>query len=166
MEVSELIAAKEIFFRQNDINDDDSRKRELVYARGAFAMAFRCVAGPSVMGKVLGRDHASIVHYGKNHDTLKHYEDYKNLYEAAVELRESLFKREDLPNMTHSDLIRIIRSLRNELRLEKEKVKELYIYKDKFFKLKELIWLFASPPLSGLCSESTTLIGERTDMKK
>jgi len=139
MEVSELIAAKEIFFRHNNINDDDSRKRELVYARGAFAMAFRCVAGPSIMGRVLGRDHTSIVHYGKNHDTLKQYEDYKNLYEAAEELRESLFKKEDLPTMTHSDLVVIIKNLRQELRIEKEKVKELYIYKDKFFKLKELI---------------------------
>lgn len=144
MEISELIAAKEIFFRHNQINDDNSRKRELVYARSAFAMAFRSVAGPSMMGKVLGRDHASVVHYGKNHPTLINYKDYKELYNAAVDLRESLFKREDLPTMTHSDLVRIIKNLRNELRLEQEKVKELYIYKDKFFKLKELIWYFAS----------------------
>lgn len=41
--------------------------------------------------------------------------------------------------MVHSDLVRIIKNLRNELRLEQEKVKELYIYKDKFFKLKELL---------------------------
>ena len=67
------------------------------------------------------------------------YDDYKKMYEDAVTFRESLFKKEDIPNMTHSDLIRIIKNLRQELREEKEKVEHLYIYKEKFFKLKELI---------------------------
>jgi len=139
MEISELIAAKEIFFRHNKIEDDNSRKRGLVYARCAFAMAFRSVAGPSRMGQILGRDHASIVHYSKQHQSLLNYDDYKELFQAAEQLRESLFKREDLPTMTHTDLIRIIKNLRNELRIEKEKCQELYLYKEKFFKLKELI---------------------------
>jgi hypothetical protein len=139
MEIGELIAAKDIFFQNIKLEDDNSRKRELVYARGAFAMAFRCVAGPSKMGQVLGRDHASIVHYSKMHDTLLQYEDYKNLYERATALRDGLFKKEDLPTMTHSDLIQVIKKLRTELRLEQEKVNQLYIYKEKFFKLKELI---------------------------
>jgi len=139
MEISQLIAAKELFFSQNDIQDDESRLRKLVYARGAFAQAFRCVAGPSTLGKVLGRDHSSVVHYAKTHPTLIGYNDYKHLYDKAVELREGLFKKEDIPTMTHSDLVAIIKKMRQELRLEKEKVAQLYIYKEKFFKLKELI---------------------------
>ena len=139
MKIDELIAAKEIFFTHNNIEDDNSRKRPLVYARAAFSSAFRCVAGPSKMGQALGRDHASIVHYGKLHNQMINYDDYKDLYKKAIDLRESLFNREDLPTMSHSDLIQIIRKLRQELRLEKEKTEQLYIYKEKFFKLKELI---------------------------
>ena len=139
MDISELISAKELFFNHMGVEDDYSRKRELVYARTAFSAAFRCVAGPSVMGKVLGRDHASVVHYNKIHDSLLKYDDYKEMYDYALEFRESLFKMEDLPHMTHSDLLRIIKKLRQELREEQEKVEQLYIYKEKFFKLKELI---------------------------
>jgi D-alanine-D-alanine ligase-like ATP-grasp enzyme len=139
MEINELIAIKEIFFRHNEIVDDNSRKRNIVYARSAFSAAFRCVAGPSLLGKVLGRNHASVVHYAKSHDSLINYKDYKVLYERAIELRESLFKQEDLPTMNHSDLIQIIKNLRQELREEREKNQHLYIYKEKFFKLKELI---------------------------
>ena len=139
MDISELISAKELFFNHIGVEDDNSRQRTIVYARTAFSAAFRCVAGPSVMGKVLGRNHASVVHYGKLHDSLVNYKDYKEMYDYAVDFRESLFKMEDLPHMTHSDLLRIIKKLRQELREEKEKVENLYIYKEKFFKLKELI---------------------------
>ena len=139
MDISELISAKELFFNHIGVEDNNSRQRGLVYARAAFSAAFRCVAGPSVMGKVLGRDHASVVHYCKIHDSLLNYKDYKEIYDYAVEFRESIFKMEDLPHMTHSDLLRIIKKLRQELREEKEKVENLYIYKEKFFKLKELI---------------------------
>lgn len=139
MDIGELISAKELFFNHIGVQDDNSRQRTIVYARAAFSAAFRCVAGPSVMGKVLGRNHASVVHYGKLHDSLVNYKDYKEMYDYAVEFRESLFKMEDLPHMTHSDLLRIIKKLRQELREEKEKVENLYIYKEKFFKLKELI---------------------------
>lgn len=134
-----MISAKEVFFKDNHILDDNSRKRGLVYARAAFAMAFRCVAGPSLMGKILGRDHATIVHYSRLHFSLIKYDDYNKLFEYAVIFRETLFKKEDIPTMTHSDLIRVIKGLRQELREEKEKNQHLYIYKEKFFKLKALI---------------------------
>jgi hypothetical protein len=139
MGIDELMSAKEAYFQMNNLIDDNSRKRKLVYARGAFAVAFRCVAGPSLMGKVLGRDHASVVHYTSMHSSLMEYDDYKDFYEKAISFRESLFKREDLPKLSHADLMIIIKKLRQELREEKEKTEELYIYKEKFFKLKELI---------------------------
>jgi tetratricopeptide (TPR) repeat protein len=138
MEIGELIAAKELFFRSINIEDDNSRKRPLVYARAAFAAAFRA-AGPSRLGAVVGRNHASVIHYLKIHDQLKDYEDYRALYERAKEFRKDIMNGEDLPFLTHRDLVTMIQELRNELRIEKQKAEELYIYKEKFFKLKEFL---------------------------
>ena len=72
MEIEELFAAKEIFFERIGIKEDQSRKRKLVYARAAFVNAFRREAGPSVMGRIIGRDHASVIHYRKIHEENMH----------------------------------------------------------------------------------------------
>ena len=140
MEITELYAAKEIFFDRLGIVEDQSRKRPIVYARTAFANAFHNLAGPSKMGSILGRNHASVIHYLKSHHKLIVYKDYKELYEQAVDYRKDLTDGDDhLPYLTAKDLLQTVKELREEKRLLQKKLDELYIYKDKFFKLKELI---------------------------
>ena len=139
MEIEELFAAKEIFFERIGIKEDQSRKRKLVYARAAFANAFRREAGPTSMGRILGRDHASIIHYRKLHDENMAYRDYKQLYDKAVAYALEVSNQDITFKMDSSDLLRLIKELREEIRLLKEDNDKLYIYKEKFFKLKELI---------------------------
>ncbi len=139
MEVGQLFAAKETFFDHIKVRDDSSRKRPLVYARVAFATAFKKYAGPSKMGRVLGRDHASIIHYHHNHNKLIKYEDYAKIYNYATEYRDAILQGEDLPFMDIESLIEVIKDLRAELRLEQEKVAKMYIYKEKIEALKNLI---------------------------
>jgi len=139
MEIEELFAAKEIFFERIGIKEDQSRKRKLVYARAAFVNAFRREAGPSVMGRIIGRDHASVIHYRKIHEENMHYKDYKELYDKAVTYALEVSNEDITFKMDSSDLLRLIKELREEIGLLKKEAVELYIYKEKFFKLKELI---------------------------
>jgi len=138
MEIAELHTAKEIFFRNNQILDDNSRKRPVVYARTAFSAAFRR-AGCVRLGKVLGRDHASVVHYLKSHKTLVQYKDYRDLYEKAIEFRKAFMEDDDLPIMSHHELIQMIQELRQELREEKERSDKLYIYKQQMENIKQML---------------------------
>lgn len=138
MEIRELITAKELFFRNNKILDDNSRKRPVVYARTAFSAAFK-KEGCVKIGKVLGRDHASVVHYMKSHNTLIQYKDYRELYEKALDFRKAFMEDDDLPMMSHQDLIKVIQDLRQELREEKEKADKLYIYKQQMENIKQML---------------------------
>ena len=139
MEIEELFAAKEIFFERIGIKEDQSRKRKLVYARAAFVNAFRREAGPSAMGRIIGRDHASVIHYRKIHEDNMNYRDYKELYDKAVTYALEVSTEDITFKMDSSDLLRLIKELREEIGLLKKEAVELYIYKEKFFKLKELI---------------------------
>lgn len=139
MEIEELFAAKEIFFERIGIKEDQSRKRKLVYARAAFVNAFRREAGPSAMGRIIGRDHASVIHYRKIHEDNMNYRDYKELYDKAVTYALEVSTEDITFKMDSSDLLRLIKELRQEIGLLKKDAVELYIYKEKFFKLKELI---------------------------
>lgn len=139
MEIEELFAAKEIFFERIGIKEDQSRKRKLVYARAAFVNAFRREAGPSAMGRIIGRDHASVIHYRKIHEENMYYKDYKQLYDKAVTYALEVSNEDITFKMDSSDLLRLIKELREEIRLFKEDNDKLYIYKEKFFKLKELL---------------------------
>ena len=138
MEIKELIAAKELFFRNNKILDDNSRKRPIVYARTAFSVAFKKM-GCVQISKVLGRDHSSVVHYMKSHKTLIQYKDYRELYEKALEFRKAFLENDELPMMSHQDLIKVIQDLRQELREEKEKTDRLYIYKQQMENIKLML---------------------------
>jgi hypothetical protein len=140
MEITELYAAKDVFFDRLGLKENQSRSRPLVYARTAFANAFHKCAGPSKMGSVLGRDHSSVIHYLKSHDKLIRYDDYKDMYNQAVEHRNAITNGDDyLPYLTSKDLLNKVKELREEKRLLQKELDTLYIYKEKFFKLKELL---------------------------
>ena len=146
MELTELYAAKDIFFDGLGLKEDQSRSRPLVYARIAFANAFHKCAGPTKMGSVLGRDHSSVIHYHKQHDKLIRYDDYKVMYNQAMEHRKTLTNNDDyLPLITSKDLLKKVKELREEKRLLQKELDTLYIFKEKFLKLKELLWPSASP---------------------
>ena len=68
-----------------------------------------------------------------------YYKDYKELYDKAVTYALEVSNEDITFKMDSSDLLRLIKELREEIRLLKEDNDKLYIYKDKFFKLKELI---------------------------
>ena len=140
MELTELYAAKDVFFDGLGLKEDQSRSRPLVYARIAFANAFHKCAGPTKMGSVLGRDHSSVIHYHKQHDKLIRYDDYKEMYNKAMEHRKTLTNNDDyLPLITSKDLLKKVKELREEKRLLQKELDTLYIFKEKFLKLKELL---------------------------
>lgn len=140
MEINELYAAKDVFFEGLGLVEDQSRIRPLVYARTAFANAFHKCAGPSRMGTILGRDHSSVCHYLKSHERLMIYDDYKSMYDKAVEHRRAITNDDDyLPYYTSKDLLNKVAELREEKRLLQKEIDTLGIYKEKFFKLKELL---------------------------
>lgn len=138
MEVAELIALKQLFFKSVKLDDDFSNSRPLVYARSVFSAAFR-KAGPSKLGRVLGRNHASICHYLRNHDENMKYSDYAQMYEHALNFRKEIYAGTDLPYLTTDDLIALIKELREELRKSEQRVADMYIYKDKLEELKALL---------------------------
>ena len=139
IDTQELYAAKEIFYEQINLKENASRKRENVYARTAFANAFRPVAGPSVIGKVLGKDHSSVVHYIKMHQELIRYDDYKKLYEKALSHRKGIIEQDSLPFMSADDLLIQIKELRADKVMLENEIKKLYIYKDQVTDIKKIL---------------------------
>ena len=139
MEVEELFAAKEIFFDRVGVKENHSRARKLVYARTAFANAFKGYAGPSEMGRVMGKDHATIIHYKKVHSDNLKYEDYKELFDKAIVYAVEVVGQEETHKLDSFLLLKLIKELRQEIRILKENNDKLYIFKEKFFKLKELL---------------------------
>ena len=139
IDTQELYAAKETYYEQINMQESASRKRENVYARTAFANAFRPVAGPSIIGKVLGKDHSSVVHYTKMHDELIKYDDYKKLYEKALSHRKGVIEQDSLPFMSPDDLLAQIKVLRSQKAVLENEIKKLYIYKDQINEIKKML---------------------------
>ena len=61
------------------------------------------------------------------------------MYDKAVAYALEVSNEDITFKMDSSDLLRLIKELREEIGLLKKEAVELYIYKEKFFKLKELI---------------------------
>ena len=72
-----------------------NRKRENVYLRSAFANAFRPVSKVIDIASVLHRNHSSIVYYCKNHESMIVYDDYKKLYDKALEVKKQFITKEE-----------------------------------------------------------------------
>ena len=163
MEIGKLVIAADTFF-QGDNSLTNHRKN--VLARAAFANAFYKHFKVVDIASVLGRDHSSVVHYKKTHAGNMMYDDYIKLFKQAESVRDNILGDEIDQQLSIGDMLQTINKLKAKLSEKEKEVDNLYIYKEKFFKLKELIWPFVSHPLSELCSESITLIGVRMDMRK
>jgi len=136
MEIAKLVIAADTFFQgKNDLNNE----RKNVLARAAFANAFRKHFKVVDIASVLGRDHSSVVHYKKTHPGNMMYDDYKRLFKNAELVRENILGDEIDTQMTIEDMLNTINKLKAKLTEKEKEVENLYIYKEKFFKLKELI---------------------------
>ena len=136
MEIGKLVIAADSFF-QGDNSLTNHRKN--VLARAAFANAFYKHFKVVDIASVIGRDHSSIVHYKKTHAGNMMYDDYKRLFKQAESVRENILGDEIDQQLTIGDMLNTINKLKAKLSEKEKEVDNLYIYKEKFFKLKELI---------------------------
>lgn len=136
MEIGKLIIAADTFFKgENSLTNH----RKNVLARAAFANAFEKYFKVVDIASVLGRDHSSVVHYKKTHKGNMMYKDYADLFKQAEYVRESILGDEIDAQLTIEDMLTTINKLKTKLSEREREVEQLYIYKEKFFKLKELI---------------------------
>jgi len=136
MDLGKLVIASDTFFQgKNSLNNE----RKNVLARAAFANAFYKHFKVVDIASVLGRDHSSVVHYKKTHSGNMMYDDYKRLFKQAEAVRENILGDDIDQQLTIGDMLNTINKLKVKLSEKEKEVENLYIYKEKFFKLKELI---------------------------
>lgn len=136
---SSIRRAKDLFFDRMNIQDDGSQRREIVYARAAFINAFRKHGKVVDLAKAVHKDHSTIVHYCKVHEQQMAYSDYKQLFNKASELKRELVDGEEFEELTIAKLLQQVEKLSVENSKLKEENINLMVYKEKYFKLKELI---------------------------
>lgn len=136
MDIGKLVIAADTFFQGYNAL---TNHRKNVLARAAFANAFRKYYKVVDIASVLGRDHSSIVHYKKSHSANLMYDDYKKLYKDAEQVRERIIGEDIEQELTIGDMLLTINRLKLKLKEKEKEVDELYFYRDKYFKLKELI---------------------------
>ena len=136
MEIAKLVIAADTFFQgKNSLNNE----RKNVLARAAFANAFKKNFKVVDIASVLGRDHSSIVHYKKTHSGNMMYNDYVSLFKQAESVRENILGDDIDQQLTIGDLLNTINKLKTKLSEKEKEVDNLYIYKEKFMKLKEML---------------------------
>lgn len=136
MEIAKLVIAADTFFQgKNSLNNE----RKNVLARAAFANAFNKHFKVVDIASVLGRDHSSIVHYKKTHSGNMMYNDYVSLFKQAESVRENILGDDIDQQLTIGDLLNTINKLKTKLSEKEKEVDNLYIYKEKFIKLKEML---------------------------
>lgn len=128
-ELQKLKQAKNQYFTRCGFDDDGSRRRELALMRGAFTCAFRSAASLMEIGKILVRDHSTIVHSIKVHESRLLYRDYRHFYKVACQVRDEL----DLQVMEDVDL----KSYEQEITRLNDLVSELSKYKELYLTLKK-----------------------------
>ena len=128
-ELQKLKQAKNQYFTRCGFDDDGSRKRELALLRGAFCNAFRSTASLTELGHLLERDHSTVVHSFKQHQSRLLYADYRHFYRIACELRNEA----DLEIVEDVDL----KSYEQEITRLNDLVSELSKYKELYLTLKK-----------------------------
>jgi hypothetical protein len=130
-ELQKLKQAKIQYFTRCGLHDDGSRRQELALLRGAFSNAFRHTATLMEIGNLLGRDHSSIVHSIKQHESRLFYTDYRRFYKIACEIKNEA-ELDVLEDIDITSYEREITRL-NEVVSELSKYKELYLTLKKTF---------------------------------
>ena len=115
--------------RQGYKIDDNSRLNYYVHDRVALSNAFRPYSTLARIGHVFGKDHATIIHYTKEHEPMMNtYPSYLVKYQLALELTHRVSERLAL---TPQIKIGRNRNLHNELRTIKRTIKNLQVFQQK-----------------------------------
>jgi len=115
--------------RQGYEINDNSRLNNYVQDRVALANAFRPYSTFARIGEVFGKDHATIIHYTKEHEPMMNtYPSYLVKYQLALDLTHKIAQR-----MALAPQIKIgrDRNLHNELRTIKRTIKNLKLFQQK-----------------------------------
>lgn len=124
-----LEVRREYEHRQGYDIDDKSRLAHYVQDRCALANAFRPYSTFAMIGDVFAKDHATIIHYTKEHEPMMHsYPSYLVKYQSALDLTHKVAER-----MAVSPKMKIgrDRNLHNELRTIKRTIKNLKLFQKK-----------------------------------
>lgn len=121
---------------KHDIQYDGSRRNECLLLRSAVINAIRknTPFTTSMIGKAVGRDHATVVHAGKMHQTyVDYYPLYMKMYNTAeYVVRKSRNGNVELPHDSTA-------YMRNEILMLEEKLKKS---KEEINKLRNIIKLY------------------------
>lgn len=124
-ELQQLKKAKEIYYARLGFQDDGSRSRKVSLARGAFSACFRSKASLHELGHICEKDHSSIQHSIREHESRLFYTDYRWYYKIACQIRDEV-SLEVVDSVDIESLESEIKRL-NDLVIELSKFKELYL---------------------------------------
>ena len=115
--------------RQGYTIDDKSRLSHYVQDRVALSNEFRPYTTFAKIGAVFGKDHATIIHYTREHEPMVNtYPSYISKYQLAIELTNKVSDRfAIIPQVK----IGRNRNLHNELRTIKKTIKNLQSFQKK-----------------------------------
>lgn len=113
------------------------RKRKNVYLRSAFANAFRPVSKVIDIASVLHRNHSSVVYYCKNHESMIVYDDYKKLYDKAVEVKKQFITNDQ--DFDVQLLLLSIKDLKEKVKNQEQTIEYLNQYKEKYETIKKVL---------------------------
>ena len=130
-EIQQMKRAKKALLARLGLEDKDTRKREYTLARGAFVNAYATKATLVELGHIIDRDHSTVVHAQKVHQSRLGYQDYRWAYKVACEIRDE-YPIEVLDAVDIKSLEDEIKRL-NDIATELIKYKELYLTLKKTF---------------------------------
>ena len=128
-EIQQMKQAKKALLARLGLDDKDTRKREYTLARGAFVNAYSTKATLVELGHIIDRDHSTVVHAQKEHQSRLGYKDYRWAYKVACEIRDEY----PIETMESVD----VKSLEDEIKRLNDIVTELIKYKELYLTLKK-----------------------------
>jgi hypothetical protein len=119
IQLETLKSTYEDFLKEISLRDTGNQKRDIVYARAAWANAFRPNARVVDLAKVLGKHHATIVYYNQIHMNQMVYTDYAAVYQEALRVRNRYINDEPTEEMTMHRLKRdLLKKIEQNISLE------------------------------------------------
>ena len=130
-ELQKIKQAKNMYYVNIGMSENDDRTRSQSLARSAFVCAFRNFATLQELAKIVARDHSTLVYAIKEHNYRLVHEDYHSMYKVACEIRDKV----DLDHIDTYDIFGMQEEIKrlNEIVTELVKYKELYLTLKKTF---------------------------------
>ena len=112
----------DVLLNEYDVNVHDQRRLEsVVIPRSALFNVCRGYYSATTLGKYFGKNHATILHHFKNHDSLMLVPQYREYFERLTEV---LIKYDERARTQRNNMISEMESLRDEVEQLKEKLNE------------------------------------------